>query len=287
MTTQNWNTPLDQSTDAGFRAWGSELSAKLALVGCVQQADTGQINWATVVRPASSTAAGYEIWKTPAGNLCFKLEYGALGAVNFPSIWLTVGTGSNGTGTITGQTSTRAQPASNSAAASLVTNYPSYLCAVGDYVGLSWKVNSLGTANETRTYFIIGPKVDATGSPLTTAYFVVTRSTNFQLFLQSVRTAAPAATGLNTRSFIIIPGLPATSADGLGNNQVYLHWLNSPDVNPTLFSATVFAAEITFGTTLVATLVGSTPRTYLCAAAGGDTFDALATSGLAAIMLWE
>ena len=111
MTTAAWSTVLDQSSDAAFRNWGSELSGKFAAVGMVQTSDTGQINWTTVTRAAViNTAAGYEIWKLSSGNLYFKIEYGT-GATQptLPSIWITVGTGSNGSGTLTGQLSTRGQ----------------------------------------------------------------------------------------------------------------------------------------------------------------------------------
>ena len=36
MATATTNTPIDHTTDAGFRAWGSELSGMLADVGLVQ-----------------------------------------------------------------------------------------------------------------------------------------------------------------------------------------------------------------------------------------------------------
>jgi hypothetical protein len=36
-------------------AWGSGIAAQIAAMGLVQTSDTGQINWATVTRPAINT----------------------------------------------------------------------------------------------------------------------------------------------------------------------------------------------------------------------------------------
>ncbi len=99
----------DSSTDAAFRAWGGGISAAIAGLGLVQTADTGQINWTTVNKPAGvSTWTGYEIWRFADAlqatvPIYFKLEYGS-GASNasFPAMRITVGTGSDGAGTITG-----------------------------------------------------------------------------------------------------------------------------------------------------------------------------------------
>src|SRR3954462_11008588 len=105
----NFTTPLDHTSTTGFRAWGSEFSAGLATVGLVQTADTGQINWSTVTIPGANTAAGYEIWRFADSTLYLKFEYGTAPSTVQPQMWITVGTGSNGSGTITGtnQTSSR------------------------------------------------------------------------------------------------------------------------------------------------------------------------------------
>lgn len=109
------NLPAFFSTDADFRAWGSGISSLIAATGMVQTADTGQINWTTVLKPAAiNTSQGYEIWRfadtLQATKPWFlKLEYGSAGVVDRPGIWVTVGTATNGAGTITTQTSVRRQ----------------------------------------------------------------------------------------------------------------------------------------------------------------------------------
>lgn len=106
----------DSTTDASFRAWGSAISASLTSMGLSMTSDTGQINWATVLHPTTtSQTMGYEIWKfndSLQGTVpvIIKLEYGsASGAAVRPGLWITVSSASNGSGTLTGQVTGRFQ----------------------------------------------------------------------------------------------------------------------------------------------------------------------------------
>jgi hypothetical protein len=111
MAYSTFSVAPDMTSDATFRAWGSAISAALTAVGLAMTADTGQINWTTVTKPATqNTFAGYEIraFTTLSGNpIYFKIEYGAAdNAAGRPGIRITYGNGSNGSGTITGNTYT-------------------------------------------------------------------------------------------------------------------------------------------------------------------------------------
>jgi hypothetical protein len=104
------------STDAGFRTWAQKIHDALTAIGLTQTADTGQINLSTVTRPGSNdTAGGYEIWRfndtlQATYPIFIKIEYGMnTVASNQPSLWITVGTGSNGSGTISGNPIARRQ----------------------------------------------------------------------------------------------------------------------------------------------------------------------------------
>lgn len=99
--------------DAAFRAWGLALHNAIAACGLVQTADSGQINWATVTAPgALNTKQGYEIWRfadslQATAAVYIRFDYGSstLNQYN-PGIWWRLGTGSNGSGTLTGLTTT-------------------------------------------------------------------------------------------------------------------------------------------------------------------------------------
>lgn len=95
------------TTNAGFRAWAQKIHDGLAAVGLAQTADTGQINLSTVNTPGSDFAfAGYEIWRfddsdQAAEPVYLKLEYGRADSASRGTLKLTVGTGSDGSGSLT------------------------------------------------------------------------------------------------------------------------------------------------------------------------------------------
>lgn len=105
--------------DATFRASIVAMRAALAAVGLVQTSDTGQIDPVTVAKPVGvSTSAGYEIWRFNDARqadfpVFIKVEYGT-SSVNATSLamWMTVGSATNGAGTINAQTSSRVNLAS-------------------------------------------------------------------------------------------------------------------------------------------------------------------------------
>ncbi len=113
--------PRINDTDANFRLWVAAIIAGLAQ-GLTQTSDTGQINTATVLKPAgASTSQGYAIFRSSDAsgslhNWYLKIEFGSAGAATSPAIWLTIGWGSDGAGNLTGNTTTRTQinPSSSS-----------------------------------------------------------------------------------------------------------------------------------------------------------------------------
>lgn len=294
MTTASWSTVLDHSSSAGFRAWGSELAAKFAAVGMVQTADTGQINWSTVTIPGTNTSAGFEMWKTASGNLYIKIGYGTGSSAAIPRLSLQVGTGSDGSNNLTGQTSTGvAFGVTGTVIASTTTNYQSYLCATGDYVGLSWKLSSTGSAGLPRAAFVIGPTVDSSGTPTSVGFYALLQGdVNTTAKLQTVRTTATAQTRNATSNYCLLVGFNTTtvnSSDGT-NNQAYIHWLDTPAVQPALYSASIIASELTIGNTISLTLVGTTAHTYISASGSNVAhWDAagVTTPPIGLIMLWE
>jgi hypothetical protein len=300
MTTASWSTVLDQTSDAAFRTWGLELNTKFSAVGMVQTADTGQINWTTVTRAAViNTAAGYEIWKLSSGNLYFKIEYGTGNTQpTIPSLWLTTGTGSNGSGTLTGQLSTRIQVGKTaSAITSTSTNYQSYLCATANYFGLSWKIGSATTANMPRAFMAVAQTVDSTGTATSIGYFqtVNTTSASLPTYQNVATTAGVTGASISVNNFMLVPGIsgtPANSLDGAGNNQAFLWWFNifgTAPMTPLLHLGGVLATDLIVGNTATMTLVGSISHTYIDVGSSimQDASSTIAASNLGVIMMWE
>jgi len=158
----------DNTSDASFRAWGSAVSAKFGTAGMVQTGDTGQINWSTVTTPgAAATPQGYEIWRfndtlQATAPVFFKIEYGsASGSALRPGMWITFGSGSNGSGTLTGNTSVRQAfgSATNSASAGTC-----YFCGDNNrFVAALW-VAGTGSSALLATMLSFERTVDSSGA---------------------------------------------------------------------------------------------------------------------------
>lgn len=299
MTTAAWSTFLDQSSDAAFRTWGLELNGKFSGVGMVQTTDTGQVNWSTVTRASANTAAGYEIWKLSSGNLFFKIEYGSGTTNAIPAIFLTVGTGSNGSGTLTGQLSTRQELGdATTAISSTTTNYQSYLCATANYFALSHKIASAGVANKPRSYMAAMQTVDATGAATSVGYAVAYNISGSTFGYQCVATTA-AVTGtqiVSVKGQFLVPcntaAPPTNSLDGSGNNQAFLWWhniLGTTPMTPLLHMASVLASDLAVGVSASMTLIGATAHTYINAGVSmtQDAAAVIPTINLGTLMMYE
>lgn len=293
MTTLTWVTAVSHTSDAEFRAWGSELNAKLAVAGLVQASDTGQIDWTTVTRPGVNAVGGYEIWKfndslATTAPIYLKIEYGTASNAVYPQIWLTVGTGSNGSGTLTGTVTSRntimyaVTPASG--------NWSSFLCVAPGFVGLCWK--SGAASGNGYALFVISRTNDTSGSPTSNGFIVywgATSNTNV-CQSQSVRTATIATAYSATTLNSIVPAQVTGSLVGT-DLQVYAHFGINPQVWTLATLATILLSEVPTGATVSVAMVGSTPRTLLSIGSGyrplaiGTGPGVISTYGFA--MLWE
>jgi hypothetical protein len=129
MATDQRNLLACMSSDADFRSWGSGIAAQLAACELVQTSDTGQINWTTVANPSAGGIAGYEIYRfndtlQSSRPVFIKFEYQTYTGTE-PGFYITVGSGTDGAGTLTGTVSGRFQARSN-AAKSPGVSLPSY-----------------------------------------------------------------------------------------------------------------------------------------------------------------
>jgi len=95
-------------SDAKFQAWVQATEAAFLASGFMEVApDTGQINPATVVRPATNAYAGYRMYRAKDAlaatrPIYVKLEFGIGSIAGRGKLQRTTNTGSNGSGTLTG-----------------------------------------------------------------------------------------------------------------------------------------------------------------------------------------
>lgn len=280
---------MRHDSDVFFREWGSELSAKFALAGLVQTADTGQINWTTVVRAGTNADAGYEIWRMndaaqATAPVFFRIDYGTGTTLTSPRIQLTVGTSTSGAGVIGGIASVAWSLGNYGTGANTDTARQSYLCVVSGFFGLSWKT---GAAQESIFFFC--RTVDADGAATVTGALAWWGGTATNASVsQSFRYAATAQafasrTGPLNYQICLLPQTPAGSLVD-ADNQAYLWWTITPQVSPLVGACGVFATEVSAGSTFAATLVGVTSRTYI----GLTTLRSPEPSNtLKPAMLWE
>lgn len=169
MSTNTANLVCDNSSLANFKSWAQFISNFFSSAGWTQTADTGQVNWSTIASVPSS-AYVYEVWKaadTQASTtpIYTKVEYGF--SATSPQIRVTVGTGSNGSGTITGATMGPYQ-VNGGLANQGGTTYPCYASGdAGEIRFMMWQSNG-----SVESLFGIERSKDSSGNK-TTDYFTL------------------------------------------------------------------------------------------------------------------
>lgn len=294
MTTATYSTIMPTRNDAELRAYGSELNGWLAAIGLVQTADTGQINWTTVTTSTvAGTILGYEIWRFADSSIYFKLEFSTNtnttnSGLNILSFFLTVGEGSNGSGTITGTSFPRTQiQSATGGPASVVATYPTYICRTADFFGIIHKQGGpVAGVTPCHLGFAIEKHYDDAG--VVNTGFTVTWTTGNATALsnkRTVRTATPARVYAANTSFTVVPGAVTSSTVG-ADVQCWGHYYPEAPV-PALseFFLTIIASEKAPLATFTLALRGTT-HTYMSIGNYlGTGFGSSATWTIA--MLWE
>jgi hypothetical protein len=288
---------LDHSSNAGMRAWiadflntllndswsnGGTIYSNIALT-----ADTGQMTTTTLAsatRPGTSTiiaSNGYVIVKfndTQAGSapIYIKFEFGTHTSATFPAIWVTIGTGSNGSGTITGIWYTQHQLGMTADVTSTTTNRLSTSCCADGHLSIAFKRRGFQTS--TTWFLAIDRTCDSTGTRDAKGVVVftaqsggVSSGTNGLSELTSYNVS-----GATTRSSTGLTDLacywPMNITNSLlaGNAQVEKFYSCIPEIQPMIGLMSCITAEIADNATCTGAPVGSTSHTYLCLAASGN-----------------
>lgn len=125
MTTYLSTIASFQNASNAVAVWTNAIALQLAAAGWVRTSNTGQLNTGAAIAftATANYNYGYQIWKmgdslTP---IYLKIEYCNGATIAWPSIFVTIGTGTNGAGTLTGIVSPRLNAISSSSSAG-VTN---------------------------------------------------------------------------------------------------------------------------------------------------------------------
>jgi hypothetical protein len=293
MATQSWSTKVRHDSDAEFRLWGLELQTKLLAAGLA--ADETNINWVTVTRPGTNTEAGYEVYHLndalhSTAPVYIRIGYGTQATATHPRIQVTIGTSTDGSGVLGGTALSVIITANAGFAQVADTARTSYLCVNEGFVGLSWKNLSQSDGS-----FFVCRTCASNGTPSATGalLYVCQGNLNSPAKVQAFRYAATAAAytaniSASTGALGMNPQSPSSTAVG-ADNQVMVGWTITPQVTPLFGLCGALETEVPAGNTFSATLVGSTPRTYigLRDAAGPFGQSPVAATFPKICMLWE
>ena len=306
------NTAVDHSSDAGFRVWGSEFHASLVSIGLTLTSDTGQINWTTVTRPALSTSGGYEVWQfndtlqstTP---IFIKLEYGTGPTLaTYPAIWITIGQGTNGAGTLTGVFSSKSITGYPVSALSTTAPYVSrfvYNPTLG-FFGFAWKLSGQYSGVYMASAFVFRSN-NSVGAATSTSVQLLTNDNSvsssgkfgvMQCLNYTTATIYPSTTAQAQNWSTHVFSQTATVVGGATIALDPVFYL-TPTLGITSCLGRALISEIGINSAVSCTLVGSTAHNYvqLGYAFSGSSLAASFTgldsstqsTALGMMMLWE
>lgn len=161
------NIAINGSTTAGLTTWNMAFLQLMLDAGFVQTTDTGQMTSETSANGTSGTSFGYAIFRfndalQSTHPIFIKVEFGTFVSSAAYSHYITVGKGTNGSGSLTGIIFPRtAFSVNNVSTVYSDTPFTHIAVAGGSYCAF------IGAVNDTRT---------DTGSPYVRRFFIVERS---------------------------------------------------------------------------------------------------------------
>lgn len=161
----------DNGSAANYKNWGKYISDALTAAGWTYGSDSGQIlqDWSDNPAVPGTNTYKYQIWKMADSlqgsfPVVVKVEFGnSNGGSNNPSVRITVGTGSNGSGTITGSAiiGPTTCVTDNTTAGTGATTYDCYSSGTTGRIGLlMWR----NAATSIPMFFGMERTLDSTGT---------------------------------------------------------------------------------------------------------------------------
>lgn len=275
MAAQTQWLKLTHATDEEYRATARVPGDMLRAFGWIQTGDTGQIDWATVLRPAGATNAtqsqGYEIFRMAdalqaTAPLFLKVEPGGASGYAGGFGWLlTLGTGTNGAGALTGAGHrTPLQHGSSGPNGGTPDTSGRYKCLFSGDVnrfGMSVGVNT--GSNTGHLYANVERVHEANGADTSGGGTLLAQSPSSygQTFHQTV---TPSAVGvLETLGFgCVFPGAnPVTAASGNNVSLYPVYPFHVAMLNPLRGLAVVPSGDLPLDNAVVGSIYGI-PQTY-------------------------
>ena len=300
MTTHTTNTRLRHDYDAVFREWGEEFSTALSTIGLVKTSDTGQIDWATVLRPAVNTEAGYEIWRfNDAAQstlpIFIRFGFGTGSVATSPKITFRIGTATNGAGVINANDEGTDRNLNSYAGSSADTARMSYFVLRNGFLGIVWKI-SASTTDLGLGFLVVARTVDSNGDATDEAHTYIAYANGIQAAPQHGRVYNKVLGWGTYWNSAVLCSVGATTfynnsfANQSGLQQAIIPAWSVPTYRLQSNLLVVYNS-LARGTAFTATPLGTTERTYLCIgnSMGLPVTSSALSGGTAPVMamIWE
>lgn len=270
MTTFMSSGSYVNNTDAAFRAWSLAIHDAMIGAGFIQTTDTGQINFATVLKPtAVSTSAGYAMYRfadtlQTTAPIFIKIEFGMGSTLDTTFGWrLGVATGTDGAGGIGGflfiQTGWISQ--AQSSYTGINNTWACHTAGVG-WLAFHYESTSIGSMFG----FAISRTMDDAGAPSGEGISVYIKAISSNQGTVSLLRFVPTPTVILNQN---ASQSPCAFPFGLTDYKVgvdiqfFPHWTAAPKVrlNPYMFS--YINADLTHASPITTTVIDGTSRTYM------------------------
>jgi hypothetical protein len=276
--------------DAGFRTWGKGISDVIKAAGAVQTADTGQIDWATVLNPGASVG-GYEIFKLTdsVGDLYIKIGYGGYSQIQYPSLHLRISTmPSDGAMNFPDLAHYRDIGVLCMGAVSSTALRNTYVCVTGTTMSIQVEQLAIFVIERRRDRvtglltskpdFVV---VEAVGNA--NGYVFTSVGPSVSGYYQAIYRMEPSYTYGPHREFSFVPWAITTS--GTPDKNIYRWYAPFPATHILIGGVSYIASEITPDTIFSCAPVGGISHTYRASGRPGcaNTNDAT----YAAALIWE
>lgn len=292
--TGNFSVGTADSVANVKEAWGG-ISAMLDAIGMAKTADTGQMVVSSLTVPSVSTYPVYEIrsWTDSVGTLYMKWEYGVGNNTTRPYHRITIGTGSNGSGTITGAIFTQHVFGGSSTGAAAYGATPQFACLSSGAFAIV--LNGSGTCGQ--FFFMYDRQRNSAGTAVAGGHYTISNvhggAVTARTRVDSPVVDRTCATGMH----LFNPNYsPTVSMSGLGleaSTQDLMPLFGSyPDPAVQLCGISYWQGEATYLQPITATVCGAS-HTFLGLMLGAATLpvaygsagSANTYAGLA--MIWE
>lgn len=287
MTTATAQSTFSHNSDAEFRTWGKHVHDTLWFSGLTQASDTGQINWATALRPGSGIMAGYEIFKfddalQATAPVFIRVEYRTGAGTNRPAIFIIVGTATDGAGNMIGVNSGQLDISVSTATPTVGTQYPSFACQMDGYIGAALGCGA--GSGQVLFFFVVDRFRDDAGVQTGEGVAVYYR---YNASAGQLRFPAPSSWLTVGTQFCLVPGLASLAAVG-DEVQVFRHYfMPAGRVRGVNGICTHMQAEFGQAATFTVDLYPGDPHQYLALGAWTQSFSSSNNTAHSAAIRFE